>query len=99
VCSCVVSVRGRVALCTLVIRPATAAGASLANDVYSILTAVSHGRVDVQDAAKSIEEISSGLHVRSHILVYGMRGRTSRVLPNSDWPIITIEDASQHTAD
>ena len=41
------------------------AGATVSNDVHSILNAVAHGRVDVSDAVASIEEISSGLHVRT----------------------------------
>jgi hypothetical protein len=42
----------------------TAGGSTKATDVHSILTAVAHGRVDISDASRSIEEISSGLHVR-----------------------------------
>lgn len=44
--------------------PKIPAGAQHAKDIRSILSAVATGRVDVHDAASSIQEISSGLHVR-----------------------------------
>lgn len=35
------------------------------NSIIGILESVAHGRADLQDAARSLEELTSGLHVRS----------------------------------
>lgn len=41
------------------------------NAIMGILESVAHGRADLQDAARSLEELTSALHVRSCAVLLG----------------------------
>lgn len=41
------------------------------NAIMGILESVAHGRADLQDAARSLEELTSALHVRSTAVLLG----------------------------